>query len=433
MNRIVLIGNGFDLAHGLKTQYKDFIDWYWRQRIARFFNECTNISQDPLCTFIIKHPGATWNGFFNQYLGPDKEQSIEKMWKIINDDKNLYEIKKSIFFDNINKSIETKGWVDIENEYYNFLIEIDHKKRYDYDAKKLNSELEFIRRKLSEYITLIQAENINRDFQIENIRNQIFSPIKLEDVAIESKDLFDIFIASRLKFDDYAWLHLFEAYHDKSNNLANQMFLSDIKELKNHINNITNENDLDFIYKTFAPKEFFFPDNIMILNFNYTTFADQYIPNKSQIITVNHIHGNLTDIDSIIFGYGDELDDKYKYLKELNDNEYLRFFKSTRYLESDNYRRMLSFIESAPFQVLIMGHSCGNSDRTLLNTLFEHNNCVSIKPYYYQKNDGSDNYLDLIQNISRNFTDMKKMRDRAVNKTYCEPLPQASQNNSQPN
>lgn len=67
-----------------------------------------------------------------------------------------------------------------------------------------------------------------------------------------------------------------------------------------------------------------------------------------------------------------------------------------------------------------MGHSCGNSDRTLLNTLFEHKNCVSIKPYYYQKEDGSDNYLDIIQNVSRSFTDMKLMRDRVVNKTFCE-------------
>lgn len=28
MNRLVIIGNGFDLAHGLKTSYKDFIRWY---------------------------------------------------------------------------------------------------------------------------------------------------------------------------------------------------------------------------------------------------------------------------------------------------------------------------------------------------------------------------------------------------------------------
>ena len=29
MNRLVLIGNGFDLAHGLKTSYTDFINRYY--------------------------------------------------------------------------------------------------------------------------------------------------------------------------------------------------------------------------------------------------------------------------------------------------------------------------------------------------------------------------------------------------------------------
>ena len=81
---------------------------------------------------------------------------------------------------------------------------------------------------------------------------------------------------------------------------------------------------------------------------------------------------------------------------------------------------MLRFIESAPFQVFIMGHSCGLSDRTLLNTIFEHKNCVSIKPFYYKKKDGTDNYLELAQNLSRNFTDMKLFRDRVVNKEQCE-------------
>ena len=34
MNRIVLIGNGFDLAHGLKTRCEYFINWYWEQKVA---------------------------------------------------------------------------------------------------------------------------------------------------------------------------------------------------------------------------------------------------------------------------------------------------------------------------------------------------------------------------------------------------------------
>ena len=112
-----------------------------------------------------------------------------------------------------------------------------------------------------------------------------------------------------------------------------------------------------------------------------------------------------------------ELEGKDMYLSQK-----IRNVKSIKYLESDSYRNVLAFIESAPYQVCIMGPSCGNSDRTLLNTLFEHKNCISIKPYYYKKEDGTDNYLELVQNISRNFTDMKLMRDRVVNKTYCETL-----------
>ena len=33
MNRIILIGNGFDLAHGMKTSYRNFIDNYWEKTI----------------------------------------------------------------------------------------------------------------------------------------------------------------------------------------------------------------------------------------------------------------------------------------------------------------------------------------------------------------------------------------------------------------
>ena len=154
-----------------------------------------------------------------------------------------------------------------------------------------------------------------------------------------------------------------------------------------------------------------------------TCWEDGYMP-REQIFKVNHIHGVLSDRDSVIFGYGDELDKDYQTLRDANENEYLRNIKSVKYLESDNYRKLLEFMSSAPYQIYIMGHSCGNSDRTLLNTLFEHENCVSIKPFYYAKYDGTDNYLDIIQNISRNFTDMKIMRDRVVNKKFCMPLPQ---------
>ena len=49
MNRLVIIGNGFDLAHGLKTKYEDFIDWYWVNRMKGLEHEESLVPQDPLC------------------------------------------------------------------------------------------------------------------------------------------------------------------------------------------------------------------------------------------------------------------------------------------------------------------------------------------------------------------------------------------------
>jgi hypothetical protein len=155
-----------------------------------------------------------------------------------------------------------------------------------------------------------------------------------------------------------------------------------------------------------------------IINFNYTpTFELFYSEDKH----VNHIHGELNK--NIVFGFGDEMDEDYKLIEDMDDNEYLRYFKSFQYSQNSNYKDVLRYIDSEKFQVIIMGHSCGLSDRVLLNTIFEHENCRSIKVYYY-KNGDYDNYTEIIQNISRHFNDKQLMRTKIVEKTLCEPMPQ---------
>lgn len=60
MNRLVIIGNGFDIAHGLKTSYMDFINWYWEQRVDGFMGNIRKISEDCLCKLSIKeNPNLT--------------------------------------------------------------------------------------------------------------------------------------------------------------------------------------------------------------------------------------------------------------------------------------------------------------------------------------------------------------------------------------
>lgn len=258
------------------------------------------------------------------------------------------------------------------------------------------------------------------------------SPINENEIAIGARSLFIEFIRTRVLKASDQWNNSINDCKDlEKQNLRVQKCRDFYRNYSSQIKAF----GFEFLYgRDIIPKEISYPTRLMLLNFNYTNTADLYIPiyeSNDNWFQINHIHGELENPDSVIFGYGDELDDKYKDIVKLNNNEHLRNIKSVKYLETNNYRKMLDFIESAPYQIYIMGHSCGNSDRTLLNTLFEHKNCVSIKPFYYIKEDGTDNYLDLVQNISRNFTDMKLMRDRVVNKTYCEPLVDYSKKQSE--
>jgi hypothetical protein len=410
MNRIVLIGNGFDLAHNLPTRYEDFINWYWNEVVCSLVSNYTDTYSDKLCTLKIKQ--STWSQYaFNNWnlLCLCSDEYIRN----IISDKDNFEVKLSPFLQNICQSIANKKWVDIENEYYHLLNEcVFFTASFGY--KELNEQLSFIQKKLVEYLTQIKFYDINETIINTDIKNKIYSPIEPRDIAVQDKMALEKHFRYWIQTNEEKWGFKFYQYAIKDNRKS-----AIIEFIKKYLHTFP-ENDLLIDLKDY-PKEFLLPDNIMLLSFNYTNTANYYWI-KNEGFSINYIHGKLSHPDSIIFGYGDEIDSHFQQLLEQNKNDILDNIKSIKYLESENYRNVLSFMESGPYQIFVMGHSCGNSDRTLLNTLFEHKNCVSIKPFYYVKEDGSDNYLEIIKNISRNFTDMKLMRDRVVNKIYCEPM-----------
>lgn len=378
MNRLVIIGNGFDIAHGLKTSYMDFINWYWERRLNAMLTEHTPISEDCLCKLEIKNTKdcASWSNFFFFHSFRDL---MTREWKYppteiistIKENTDDFSVTNSKFFASILQSIETKGWVDIENDYYQLLKKCAESTDCGYTVKELNDQLAYLQERLVEYLGSIGTNEYKKE---------------LHDAMIEFFDPADFSTEGRKKAMENIGL--------------------DIKSFEEVEYNYEERNKL-------------IPRRIMLLSFNYTATAKMY---GNFNLEFNYIHGDLEHPKNIIFGYGDELDKNYKDILDRNDNELLRNVKSVRYLETRHYHDMLEFLMSAPFQVLIMGHSCGNSDNTLLNTVFEHENCVSIKPFYHKWEDGSDNYLELVQNISRNFTNMRLFRDRVVNKEQCKTM-----------
>jgi hypothetical protein len=421
MNRIILIGNGFDLAHGIRTSYQHFIDNYWGNIIPQIKASLFDrpFVNDEL--IILKSPG--------HYL---KENNYIGLKEAVKNFRTNIEYKNR-FLKIITEKSYIDKWVDVENEYYYLLLKsfdnsVSPARRYN--VKELNADFCIFKTKLVEYLERAEKEyndKTGNEFinSILTIGHKIFHPIDPKDLSESSLNKEVEIEYNEIKKDREASL-IGDARLD-SNGMRRMLF-----------KNIGHENRLSEIKQVFlsdsAQKYFnLIPDNTLFLNFNYT-FTDEIYSNPEDFNKYNlkrfpnvktiRIHGNIAKSDNnpIIFGFGDELDEDYKLIEKLNDNDYLENIKSINYLETDNYKQLLEYINSGMYQIFIFGHSCGISDRTLLNTLFEHDNCASIKIFYHHITEQEDNYSDIVRNISRNFNDKAKMRDRVVNKNYCEKL-----------
>src|SRR5690606_5036537 len=120
----------------------------------------------------------------------------------------------------------------------------------------------------------------------------------------------------------------------------------------------------------------------------------------------------------------DELDEDYNLIELEKSKGFLKYIKSFWYFKTTNYHDLLRFIGSDKYQIFILGHSCGLSDRTMLNMLFEHDNCESLKIFYYDNGKGYNNHEDLTYEISKHFKDKSRMRRLIVPKSRSQAMPQ---------
>lgn len=116
MNRLIIIGNGFDLAHGLPTSYRDFIDDYYINAANVFFEK--GQYNDELLSIEYKS-----NTIFT--IKPNLK-NIDEIFKFFTE-KSIYVklVYHNALFENL---IEFINWVDIANEYYKKLKKIIKKK-----------------------------------------------------------------------------------------------------------------------------------------------------------------------------------------------------------------------------------------------------------------------------------------------------------------
>ena len=149
MNKIIILGNGFDKAHGLKTSYKDFIEDYLRNFFLKAVDNNGNFKDD---NYSVKLHVT------RDYQTMSLEHLIVNLAKL-NSEGLL--IVKNDFFNKIIMS-SSNNWVDIEDRFFQNLMEYQRRgiprnpreefTLLDKEIDKLNSEFSLVQKLLTDYL-----------------------------------------------------------------------------------------------------------------------------------------------------------------------------------------------------------------------------------------------------------------------------------------
>ncbi|NJB82750.1 AbiH family protein [Wenyingzhuangia aestuarii] len=177
------------------------------------------------------------------------------------------------------------------------------------------------------------------------------------------------------------------------------------KELETYLGLFNKEDNAISEFSSFFERVGKDRDNL-ILNFNYTNTFERLYKDKIEHVEVLNFHGQLScTVNPIIFGYA-PTEEETKLLIDRNNNEFLKNIKRYYYKQTNCENKLFEFMEALrgrsdlvnKINVFVIGHSCGVSDRKILNEVFTNKNVVNINIMYYKDYQG---YFDTLVNIDR--------------------------------
>lgn len=280
-----------------------------------------------------------------------------------------------------------------------------------------------------------KSEDILRDFarrnEITGMRNYIVSDYSVLNKLLKNSLFSKLYCGTEKNWFDIENKYFSELiplknkalkYPNNSNvpglNQLNEEFQEIKVSVENYLNTIDIETDEEI--EEFLNR--YLKDSLSsyIINFNYTSTVKRYVTN-SENFTVNHIHGSLEQ-KNIIFGYGNDQNDHYQEMKNLEIEEFLHFFKTFDYLQDINYDKIYSEALSKydEYEVYVVGHSLGMTDKTLISEILNSEKCKKI--YLFKRGDLKDNSQKVRREFrllnyaaSRILTDEKDLRRKLVN------------------
>lgn len=366
MSKVLIIGNGFDIYHGLPTRYNDFL-------------------------FLAEH----WKEFYKAYsdssaTGDSAEQIVVRLTdgKLTRDSFIDYAKHKYIFDDldiqKLNRYIESniwiryflkikfngKGWVDFETEIYRVLKAIDlfFEKLPEHDGRLLidSKILTFDIREIVQFFLQLTSDKFDCGY-FGVIKSSLVEPLKL----LEHR----LYLIARLKEELEVLIECLRLYLlDFVESIKCEKFSEQVKAL----------------------------GDVYLLNFNYTyTYKKVY----GNLRRAHHpIHGDCLNGGMVLGIPDDSFRDKLEYIY------FIKYFQRIQKRAGSFYREWIQTptsrtqtLSDTPIEVYIMGHSLAETDKGVLDDFFENSRVGIITIFYHDQLAYENMVINLVAMYGKDF------------------------------
>ena len=337
---LLIIGNGFDLAHGLPTQYKDFL---------KFVNE----ANDYYNNFYPKYEDVTKKDkegkeFFDYFIELNKNDDFEYIAELCKLSFDNFWFK---YFNNI--SNRTNTWIDFETE-------------------------------ISKVVKILESIKKNRDHAIINnltafdVGSTTFRLLKTAEYPAQDIIKPSFPLGKNTSDDDYSFnINLKDYYNliDKFINDLNNLIRCLEIYLSKYINNLDKGLRIPEILALTGKIDY-------VLSFNYTNTFERFYGRPN--VKYDYIHGkanieNTVETCQLVLGIDEYLDEEEKN-KNIDFIQYKKYFQRIYkrtgrkykdwFKETDTHNRTNGFYTGMKeLNIHIIGHSLDITDKDILNEL----------------------------------------------------------------
>lgn len=367
---ILLIGNGFDLAHGLPTKYTDFLNFI---EVIKQIIKINSGEMSDTINWMNIHPEIIKNLSDNIAFTENSLQHQEKMWKEL-----IYDNFWIEYFLQCNM-YQKENWIDFESEISNIIQDLDYGIFSSKEKSNINDNIgdlsnAFLNKKYGKYT------------YTEKTMNALIGKGPSELISFKT-------IRDNLLNDLNKFIRAFEIYlTDYLEKIKCNVLSPDLKEIL-----IIEENSKEAL-------------GCNILSFNYTNTCQRVYLNSLNINLEKHIdyiHGkadinNTIESNNMVLGIDEYLSEDRKN-KDIEFIAFKKFYQRIYKGTGCTYKRWVDGIKkdnNDMHELYIFGHSLDVTDGDVLRDLILNDN-VYTTIYYLNKDIMGQQITNLVKVIGQ--------------------------------